>query len=50
MMPSEPGRFSITTGWPQRLESASPNMRAPMSCALPGPWLTMKRTERCGQD
>ncbi|MFZ1089896.1 MAG: hypothetical protein WAN75_11650 [Xanthobacteraceae bacterium] len=49
LMPSAPGLFSITIGWAQRRDSCSPKMRAAMSCALPAPWLTIRRTGRSGQ-
>ena len=48
-MPSPPGRFSTTTGWPQRADSLSANSRAPISTPLPGPSVTMNRTGRFGQ-
>ena len=48
-MPSPPGRFSTTTGWPHFCDSLSANMRAPMSTPLPAPSVTMKRTGRVGQ-
>src|SRR5579871_918048 len=49
-MASPPGRFSTTTGLPQRAVSRSANSRAPISAPLPGPSGTMKRTLRWGQD
>src|SRR6476661_1998465 len=48
-MPSPPGRFSTTIGWPHFCDSLSANMRAPMSTPLPAPSVTMKRTGRVGQ-
>src|SRR4030088_819289 len=47
--PSAPGRFSITTGLPQRASSRSANSRAPISTPAPGPNGTMNFTGRCGQ-
>src|SRR5258707_11682740 len=47
-MPSPPGRFSTTTGWPQRADSLSAISRAPISTPLPGPRVTMNRTGRIG--
>src|SRR5215475_10880192 len=47
--PSPPGRFSTTTGWPQRLLNRSPIIRVPISTPLPGPSVTMNLTARCGQ-
>src|SRR4051812_46143044 len=49
MMLSPPGRFSITTGLPQRCESFSWISRAPMSAPAPGPNGITKRIGRCGQ-
>src|SRR5262245_6555070 len=49
MMLSPPGRFSTTTGWPQRCDSFSANSRAPTSTAAPGPNGTMNLTDRVGQ-
>src|ERR1700676_5376342 len=46
---SPPGRFSITTGWPQRAASRSANSRAPMSDPEPGPSGRMNLTGCCGQ-
>jgi hypothetical protein len=46
---SPPGRFSTTTGWPQRLVSRSASSRVPMSMPLPGPSVTRNLTGRCGQ-
>src|SRR5262249_53552031 len=46
---SPPGRFSITTGWPQRLLNRSPRRRVPKSTPLPGPRVTMNLTGRLGQ-
>src|SRR5207344_181441 len=48
-MPSPPGRFSTTTGWPHFAESLSANSRAPMSTPLPGPSVMMNLTGRLGQ-
>src|SRR5262249_46493920 len=48
-MLSPPGRFSITTGLPQRVESFSWIRRAPMSAPAPGPNGMTNRTGRCGQ-
>src|SRR5262245_45633967 len=48
-MPSPPGRFSTTTGWPHFAESLSANKRAPMSTPLPGPSVMMNLTGRLGQ-
>ena len=48
-MLSPPGRFSITTGLPQRCESFSWISRAPMSAPAPGPNGMMNFTARCGQ-
>src|SRR5258708_24490246 len=47
--PSPPGRFSTTTGWPQRLLNRSAISRVPISTPLPGPSVTMNLTVRCGQ-
>src|SRR5262245_42163588 len=47
--PSPPGRFSTTTGWPQRLLNRSPIIRVPISTPLPGPSVTMNFTAPCGQ-
>src|SRR4051812_13722293 len=44
-----PGRFSITTGWPQRAPSRSAIRRAPMSVPEPGPSGRRNFTGRCGQ-
>src|SRR5713226_4100763 len=46
--PSPPGRFSTTTGWPQRLLNRSAIRRVPISIPLPGPSVTMNLTVRCG--
>ncbi len=48
MMLSPPGRFSITTGLPQRCVSRSWIRRAPMSAPAPGPNGMMSRIGRCG--
>ena len=48
-MPSPPGRFSITTGWPHFLVSRSASSRALMSAPLPGPSVRMNLTGRVGQ-
>ena len=48
-IPSPPGRFSTTTGWPQRAESLSAIRRAPMSAPEPGPSVRINLTVRCGQ-
>ena len=48
-MLSPPGRFSITTGWPQIFCSRSANSRPPMSAPAPGPNGTMNFTVRVGQ-
>ena len=42
--PSPPGRFSTTTGLPQRTVSLSASRRAVMSVPLAGPNGMMKRT------
>jgi hypothetical protein len=42
MMPSPPGRFSMTTGWPHFLAKRSAASRPPMSAPLPGPSDTMR--------
>src|SRR5262249_43714079 len=47
--PSPPGRFSTTTGWPQRLLRRSASSRVPISTPLPGPSVTRNFTGRCGQ-
>src|SRR6185295_4392566 len=47
--PSPPGRFSITTDWPQRADSLSASRRAVMSTPEPGPSGRMNLTGRCGQ-
>src|ERR1700730_17688148 len=47
--PSAPGRFSTTTGLPQRAGSRSARSRAPISAPEPGPSGTMNFTGRCGQ-
>ena len=47
-MASPPGRFSTTTGWPQRWVRRSANSRAPMSEPLPAPSVRMNRTGRVG--
>src|SRR5439155_126947 len=47
--PSPPGRFSTTTGWPQRLAKRSAISRVPISTPLPAPSVTMNLTGRCGQ-
>src|SRR5436190_19732003 len=45
---SPPGRLSITTGLPQRVDSFSWISRAPMSAPAPGPNGMINRTGRCG--
>src|SRR5579862_2333739 len=47
--PSPPGRFSMTTGCPQRLLSRSANSRAAMSEPLPAPSGRISFTGRLGQ-
>src|ERR1700704_2765413 len=49
MMLSPPGRLSITTGLPQRVDSFSWIRRAPMSAPAPGPNGMMNFRGRCGQ-
>ena len=46
--PSPPGRFSITTGLPQRAASRSPTSRATISVPLAGPNGRMNFTVRVG--
>src|SRR6516164_1493906 len=46
--PSPPGRFSTTTGLPQRADKRSANRRAVVSLALPAPYGRMKCTARAG--
>ena len=48
-MPSPPGRFSTTTGWPHFADSLSAISRAPISTPLPGPSGRMSFTARVGQ-
>ena len=48
-IPSPPGRFSTTTGWPQRALSRSASSRAPISTPDPGPSGSRNFTVRCGQ-
>ena len=48
-MPSPPGWFSTTTGWPHFFASRSANSREPMSTPDPGPSGTMNLTVRVGQ-
>src|SRR5262249_41961902 len=48
-IPSPPGRFSTTTGWPQRALSRSASSRAPISTPDPGPSGSKNLTVRCGQ-
>ena len=48
-MPSPPGLFSMTTGWPHFLVSRSASSRPPMSVPLPGPSVRMNFTVRVGQ-
>ena len=48
-MPSPPGRFSTTTGWPHFADSLSAISRAPISTPLPGPSGRMSFTDRVGQ-
>src|SRR5262249_39585172 len=48
-IPSPPGRFSTTTGWPQRAFSRSANRRAPMSTPAPAPSGSRNLTGRSGQ-
>src|SRR5262245_52634830 len=48
-MPSAPGRLSITTGFPQRLESFSANRRTETSPPVPDGNGVTRRTGRCGQ-
>src|SRR3954463_7493822 len=50
MLPAAPGRFSITTGWPQIAVSFSPTRRGIRSDAPPGAKGTITRTGFCGQD
>ena len=47
-MPSPPGRFSTTTGLPQRADKRSANSRAVMSLALAAPYGMMNLTVRVG--
>src|SRR6266699_3445855 len=47
--PSPPGRFSTTTGFPQRAASRSAKSRPPISDPEPGPSGRMNLTVRCGQ-
>src|SRR5450759_5745205 len=47
--PSPPGRFSTTTGLPQRAVNRSANSLAAISTPDPGPSGTMNLTVRCGQ-
>ena len=47
-MPSPPGRFSITTAWPQRLARRSPTSRATRSVPLAAPNGRTNFTVRCG--
>ena len=42
--PPAPGRFSTTTGWPQRLARRSLTTRAMTSVTPPGEKATMTRT------
>jgi hypothetical protein len=48
-MPSPPGRFSTTTGWPHFADSLSAMSRALISTPLPGPSGRMSFTARVGQ-
>jgi hypothetical protein len=48
MLPFEPGRFSITTGWPSRADSGWPTARAIMSVAPPGGNGRISRIARAG--
>ena len=48
-LPLAPALLSITIGWPVRLASLSPTMRAMMSGVEPGPYGTMIRTGPLGQ-
>src|SRR5262245_9026604 len=48
-MPSPPGRFSITTAWPQSFCSLSAKSRAVRSTPEPGPRGRMNLTVRSGQ-
>src|SRR5262252_3107568 len=50
MLPAAPGRFSITTGWPQIAVSFSPTRRGIRSDAPPGANGTITRTGFCGHD
>ena len=43
-----PGRFSITTDWPQRLESSSPTARMKMSLMPPALEVVNTRMVRFG--
>src|SRR5215510_10144580 len=48
MLAPAPGRFSITTCWPQTSDSRAPMVRAMMSVAPPGTNGTIRRTKRVG--
>src|SRR5687767_6881955 len=50
MFPAAPGRFSISTGWPQIAVSFSATMRGMRSEAPPGANGTITRTGFCGHD